>query len=134
MNYGKLVFTLAGAMALPCIAFGQSTEVQIYGTLMPLVDNIKTSGATAKGLSPATGGATSPTTTASAGATISTPVLEEIYSTHGTVATTGQGGSVNIVEIDGGLIIPPGFYVASYTSAATTAAFIFSLKWTEVPI
>jgi len=58
MKYGKIVFTLAGAMALPCIAFAQSTEVQIYGTLMPLVDNIKTSGATAAGLSPATGGAT----------------------------------------------------------------------------
>ena len=81
-----------------------------------------------------TGGATSPTTTASAGATIATPVLEEIYSTHGTIATTGQGGSINIVELDGSLIIPPGYFVASYTSAATTAAFIFSLKWTEVPI
>lgn len=81
-----------------------------------------------------TGGATSPTTTASAGATIATPVLEEIYSTHGTIATTGQGGAPNVIEIDGSLIIPPGYGVASYTSAATTAAFIFSLTWTEVPI
>lgn len=81
-----------------------------------------------------TGDTTGSIATASAGATIATPVLEEIYSTHGTIATTGQGGSVNLIEIDGGLIVPPGFFVASYTSAATTAAFIFSMKWVEVPI
>lgn len=82
-----------------------------------------------------TGSTTASIATASAGATIATPVLEEIYSTHGTIATTGQGsGAPMIVELDGGLIIPPGYFVASYTSAATTAAFIFSLSWTEVPI
>lgn len=81
-----------------------------------------------------TGSTTGSIATASAGATIATPVLEEIYSTHGTIATTGQGGGPFIVELEGGLIIPPGFFVASFTSAATTAAFIFSLQWEEVPI
>jgi len=35
----------------------QATPVQIYGTLLPFVENIQTTGATAPGLSPATGGA-----------------------------------------------------------------------------
>ena len=82
-------------------------------------------------------GTASPATvaTASAGATIATPVLEQIFSTHGTIATTGQGnGAPMVVDLEGSLIIPPGFFVASFTSAATTAAFIFSLEWEEVPI
>jgi len=58
MKYGKFAYTLAGAMALPFLAFGQASSVQIYGTFNPMVDSIKTSGATAVGLSPATGGAT----------------------------------------------------------------------------
>jgi predicted porin len=58
MKYRKIVFTLAGAMALPFLASAQASQVQIYGTFNPMVDNIKTSGATAPGLSPATGGAT----------------------------------------------------------------------------
>lgn len=82
-----------------------------------------------------TGSTVGSVATASAGATIATPVLEEIYSAHGTIATTGQGsGAPMIVELDGSIIIPPGFYIASYTSAATTAAFIFSMSWEEVPI
>jgi predicted porin len=54
----RIVFALAGACALPFVASAQASEVQVYGTLMPLLDNVKTSGATAPGLSPATGGAT----------------------------------------------------------------------------
>lgn len=72
--------------------------------------------------------------TASAGATIATPVLEEVFTTHGTLATTGQGGGPWVIDLEGGLIIPPGYYVAVYSFAATTAAFIFSLQWEEVPI
>ncbi|WP_306590191.1 porin [Geothrix sp. 21YS21S-4] len=38
--------------------WSQASDVQIYGTFMPFLDHIKTSGATAPGLSPANGGAT----------------------------------------------------------------------------
>lgn len=58
MKSRTLLFTLAGACALPFTAAAQASEVQIYGTLLPFMDHIKTSGATAPGLSPATGGAT----------------------------------------------------------------------------
>lgn len=58
MNNRKILCTLAGAMALPFLASAQASPVQIYGTFNPMVDNIKTSGATQPGLSPANGGAT----------------------------------------------------------------------------
>jgi len=58
MKHSRIAFTLAGAFALPFLASAQASQIQIYGTFNPMVDNIKTSGATQPGLSPATGGAT----------------------------------------------------------------------------
>jgi len=82
-----------------------------------------------------TGGAASALTTASAGATIATPVLERVVGSLGSLATTGYGLLPAIVhDFQGSLIIAPGYYVASYTSAATTTALIFGFVWEEVPI
>lgn len=82
-----------------------------------------------------TGGAVSPTTTASAGATIATPVLVEVYGSVGSLATTGYGAVPGIVvDLEGSLIITPGYFLASYTTVATTTSLIFSLVWEEVPI
>ncbi|WP_306599565.1 porin [Geothrix sp. 21YS21S-2] len=67
MKSKSLLFALAGACALPFQASAQASEVQIYGTFLPLLDQIKTSGATAPGLSPATGGATQVAATAYTG-------------------------------------------------------------------
>ena len=67
MKSKSLLFALAGACALPFQASAQVSEVQIYGTFLPLLDHIKTSGATAPGLSPATGGATQVAATAYTG-------------------------------------------------------------------
>lgn len=58
MKSKSLLLTLAGACALPVGLSAQASEVQIYGTFLPFLDHIKTSGATAPGLSPANGGAT----------------------------------------------------------------------------
>lgn len=78
------------------------------------------------------GGAAS-ATTASAGATIATPVLERIVGSVGSVATTGYGLSAAICyDFEGSLIIPPGYYAASFTSAATTSALLFGFVWEEV--
>jgi hypothetical protein len=72
--------------------------------------------------------------TASAGATISTPILVETYGTLGSVATTAYGITPGIViELDDSIIIPPGSFLASYTTAATTSALVFSMMWEEVP-
>jgi len=54
----NLFLTLASACALPLSLSAQASDVQIYGTFLPFMDNVKTSGATAPGLSPANGGAT----------------------------------------------------------------------------
>ena len=71
----------------------------------------------------------------SAGATIATPVLVGAYGSIGSLATTGYGlEPALIVELDGSIIVPPGFYVASYTTAATTSALIFGFTWEEVAI
>lgn len=64
-----------------------------------------------------------------------TPVLEEAIGSIGSLATTGYGLQSGLVkDIGGSLIIPPGAFIASYTSAACTSAFIFGFRWMEVPI
>lgn len=72
---------------------------------------------------------------ASAGATIATPVLDITLGSIGSVATTAYGLAAGIdMDLQGSIIVPPGFYAASYTTAATTTALIFGFQWEEVPI
>jgi hypothetical protein len=95
------------------------------------------SGAAAGSLTPraAKVGGAATVTTASAGATIATPVLERVYGSVGSLATTGYGLMPGLVaEVDGDLIIPPGYFAASYTTAATTSALIFGFVWDELPV
>lgn len=64
-----------------------------------------------------------------------TPVLETIITSVGTLATTGYATSaMNIVDLEGSIILPPGAFLATYSTAANTAAWIFSFAWEEVPI
>lgn len=73
--------------------------------------------------------------TASAGATIATPVLDIVLGTLGSIATTGYGLEQGLVsDLGGSIIVPPGFFAASYTTAATTTALIFGFQWEEVPV
>jgi hypothetical protein len=73
--------------------------------------------------------------TGSASATIATPILLATYGSVGSLATTGYGLQPGIVvDLGGSIIVPPGQYVASYTTAACTSAFVFSFQWEEVPI
>lgn len=63
-----------------------------------------------------------------------TPVLEEVFGHAWTEATTaGSGGPITRIDLDGSMIIQPGSYVAFYSFAANTAAFILSFMWEEVP-
>lgn len=72
---------------------------------------------------------------ASAGQTIGTPVLLDVFGSIGSVATTGYGLENGIyVDLDGSLIVPPGYFVASYTTIVTTSALIFKMGWEEVPV
>lgn len=54
---------------------------------------------------------------------------------YGTGATNlvNQTGTF-VWNLDGKLLIPPGYTVATYTTTATTAAFIFHFIWEEIPI
>ena len=80
-------------------------------------------------------GATASKATASAGATISTPVLILACASVGSVATTGYSLQAGVtVDLEGSLIVPPGSFIASYTTAACTSAFVFGFAWEEVPI
>ena len=68
------------------------------------------------------------------GCTLSgTPVLEQVFTTAWTEATTaGTLGNPNIAYLDGSLVLGPGYYAAIYSAAANTAAFIFGFLWEEV--
>jgi predicted porin len=56
MKCGAILLTLVG-IALPLSASAQDAQFSVYGTLLPFLDNFRTFGATAPGLSPETGGA-----------------------------------------------------------------------------
>ena len=58
MKSKNLLSTLVGTCLFPLGLSAQVSEVQIYGTFLPFLDHVKTSGATAPGLSPANGGTT----------------------------------------------------------------------------
>jgi hypothetical protein len=64
-----------------------------------------------------------------------TPVLEQVFGSAWTEATTaGSTGPNTWANIDGSLIIKPNSYVAFYSFAANTAAFICSILWEEVDV
>lgn len=73
--------------------------------------------------------------TASAGATIAAPILMAVAGGVGSAATTAiQMNQAVSIDFDGSLIIPPGYFMASDTSIATTTALIFEFVWEEVQI
>lgn len=70
---------------------------------------------------------------ATAGQTISTPVLISLVGSTGSVATTAYGVEAGIfVDFEGSIIVPPGSFIASYTTVATTTALQFGFVWEEV--
>jgi hypothetical protein len=73
--------------------------------------------------------------TATAGQTISTPVLIGTFGQVGSLATTGYGLTPGIyVDMEGSIIVPPGSFIASYTAVVTTSALQFSFCWEETPL
>lgn len=81
------------------------------------------------------GGAGVAKATATAAQTISTPVLIVTFGSVGSVATTGYGLEAGIfVDLEGSIIVPPGSFVATYTSTAQTSAFQFGFAWEEVAV
>jgi hypothetical protein len=64
-----------------------------------------------------------------------TPVLERILGAADTGAVTVDRNVLTVANIDGGIILAPGGYVAIYTSTvANTAGFVASMQWAEMPL
>ena len=69
------------------------------------------------------------------GATIVTPVLQRVFGGGGTLAVTGYGqGPAFVYQAKGSIVVPPGYTIASYTTKATTASYIFHFVWEETDI
>jgi len=65
-----------------------------------------------------------------------TPVLLQLVAEGWTEATTaGSIGPIHNIDLDGSLIVPPGGYIAAYTSAIVTGAvLLFGFLWEEVDV
>jgi len=113
------------------------TCAQVAAAVAGAVGIMRGAGAAAGSIVPTpqfAGAATASKAVGSAGATIATPVLLAAFGNLGSVATTAYGLEPGlVVELDGSIVVPPGQFVASYTTAATTSALIFGFTWEEVP-
>lgn len=117
-HFASSQFAVGAAGAIGVM--GGASTTAITGTLT--VQNRKMGGGAGYGV-------------ASAGQTIGTPVLLDVFGSIGSLATTGYGTQQGIyVDLDGSLIVPPGYFVASYTTVVTTSALIFKFGWEEVPV
>lgn len=71
--------------------------------------------------------------TATAGQTITAPLAFYVWSGSGSGAITVPGIiPVNGIDFEGGIVIPPGYFFASYTSRVTTTALVFTFNWEEI--
>lgn len=68
------------------------------------------------------------------GATIATPILERVFDAYGAGATNLGYVGHSVYPINGSIILPPGRSVMTYTTTATTAAFVFHFVWEEVDV
>ena len=55
---------------------------------------------------------------------------EPLPSLHGTIVVLLDAG----FDLNGAIVIPPGYFVCTDTTAATTSALQFTFAWEEVPI
>jgi hypothetical protein len=73
--------------------------------------------------------------TATAGQTITAPTAFIVFGGSGSGAITVPLLIQSVgYDFAGSLIIPPGYFFASYTSLVSTTALLFTFNWTEVPI
>ena len=63
------------------------------------------------------------------------PTLDTVLGVIDTGATTVATQLTGLIDVEGGIVIPPGGYAALYTNVASVAAsLIASMAWEEVPV
>lgn len=65
---------------------------------------------------------------------VGAPVLEQVFAQISTVATTGANGITSRHDLEGSLILTPGYYAAFYSFAANTTGPICYFMWEEEDI
>jgi hypothetical protein len=70
--------------------------------------------------------------TATAGQTIATPTLLRVVGITGTGAVTTWRSGVISCDLDGAIVIPPGYFWATYCFMLSAASLQFSFTWEEV--
>lgn len=122
VNLEMLFFSVGQSVAATACAIGYMTGVGASaGSLIPR--------AAVVGQAPASKAIGSASSTLGG-----TPVLEEVIGSSGSVATTAYGLTPGLSkDIGGALIIPPGAFIASYTTLANSG-LLFGFRWLEVPI
>jgi len=83
------------------------------------------------------GTGSAPTGKAALSATlVGTPLVHSVFGMAGTAAATAMPTITgSIVDLEGGVVLPPGGYAAIYTSTASGAAsFLGSIEWLELPL
>ena len=68
------------------------------------------------------------------GATLVSPLLKRIFASYDDAAAAGENPAPNIYNLNGSLVIPPGRTVATYTTLATTACYVFYFIWEEIAV
>lgn len=65
---------------------------------------------------------------------VGTPVLEQLFAQISSVATTAYNGAAGSYDLQGSLIVTPGYYVAVCSFAINTAPGNFAFLWEEVAV
>ena len=69
---------------------------------------------------------------ATAGQTLTTPVLYDLCGSLGTAATSATAVTFTEYWLDGSLVLTPGYAVCTYTTLDTATRLVFSFLWEEV--
>ncbi len=69
---------------------------------------------------------------ATGGQTIGTPILHSIYGQTGTAPVNIWPAMLTRIDLEGSIVVPPGYFIAVYHFMLSSASLQFSLSWEEV--